>query len=64
MYHRSERELRFPLAVCVTYQNGKRGNHGESVTGYVSCDLPGRTPKQIERHYRKRPAIETSYQLY
>jgi hypothetical protein len=64
MYHRSERELRFPLAVCVSYQNGKRGNHGESVTGYVACDLPGRTPKQIERLYRKRPAIETSYRLY
>jgi hypothetical protein len=64
MCHRSERELRFPLAVCVSYQNGKRGNHGESVTGYVACDLPGRTPKQIERLYRKRPAIETSYRLY
>lgn len=64
MYLGSERELRFPLAVCVSYQNGKRGNHGETVTGYVACDLTGRTPKQIEMLYRKRPTIETSYRLY
>lgn len=64
MYHGSERELRFPLAVCVSYQNGRRGTHGETVTGYVACDLPGRTPKQVETLYRKRPAIETSYRLY
>ena len=64
MYHESERELRFPLAVCVSYQNGKRGKHGETVTGYVTCDLDGRTPKQVESLYHKRPAIETSHRLY
>ncbi len=28
MYEGSERELRFPLAVCVSYQQGNRGKHG------------------------------------
>ncbi|SDJ86709.1 Transposase DDE domain-containing protein [Halovenus aranensis] len=64
MYKGSERELRFPLAVSVSYQNGDRGKHGEVVRGYVACDLGNRTPTQVERHYRKRSAIETSYRLF
>jgi len=64
MYKDSERELRFPLAVSVSYQNGDRGKHGEVVRGYVACDLEDRTPTQVERRYRKRSAIETSYRLF
>ena len=64
MYKDSERELRFPLAVSVSYQNGDRGKHGEVVRGYVACDLEDRTPSQVERRYRKRSAIETSYRLF
>lgn len=64
MYKGSERELRFPLAVSVSYQNGDRGKHGEVVRGYVACDLGDRTPTQVERRYRKRSAIETSYRLF
>lgn len=64
MYKDSERELRFPLAVSVSYQNGDRGKHGEVVRGYVACDLGDRTPTQVERRYRKRSAIETSYRLF
>ena len=30
MFKGSERELRFPLAVCVSYQQGKRGKQGPS----------------------------------
>jgi hypothetical protein len=63
MYKNKERELRFPLAVSVSYQNGDRGKHGEVVRGYVACDLGDRTPKQVERLYHKRSAIETSYRL-
>jgi len=64
MYKGSERELRFPLAVSVSYQNGDRGKHGEIVRGYVACDLSDRTPTQVERRYHKRSAIETSYRLF
>jgi len=64
MYKDSERELCFPLAVSVSYQNGDRGKHGEVVRGYVACDLADRTPTQVERRYRKRSAIETSYRLF
>jgi len=63
MYKDSKRELQFPLAVSVSYQNGDRGKHGEIVRGYVACDLADRTPKQVERLYHKRSAIETSYRL-
>ena len=63
MYKDSERELCFPLAVSVSYQNGDRGQHGEIVRGYVACDVTDRSPKQVERRYRKRSAIETSYRL-
>jgi len=64
MFKDSERELRFPLAVSVSYHNGDRGKHGEVVRGYVACDLADRTPTQVERRYRKRSAIETSYRLF
>ena len=64
MYKGRERELRFPLAVSVSYQNGDRGKHGEVVRGYVACGLADRTPTQVERRYRKRSAIETSYRLF
>jgi hypothetical protein len=33
MYKGSERELPFPLAVCVSYQQGNRGKHGLLVRG-------------------------------
>ena len=64
MYKGRERELRFPLAVSVSYQNGDRDKHGEVVRGYVACDLGDRTPTQVERRYRKRSATETSYRLF
>ena len=64
MYKDSERELRFPLAVSVSYQNGDRGKHGELVRGYVACDLDDRMPTQVEHRYRKRSAIESSFRLF
>ncbi len=63
MYKGRERELEFPLAVAVSYHAGDRGKSGEVVRGYVACDLADRTPKQVERLYRKRSAIETSYRV-
>jgi len=63
MYKDSERELRFPLAVAVSYQNGDRGKHGEVVRGYVACGVTEESAKQVERLYRKRSGIETSYRL-
>ncbi|WP_130501847.1 ISH3 family transposase [Natrinema hispanicum] len=64
MYKGRERELEFPLAVAVSYHAGDRGKSGEVVRGYVACDLADRTPKQVERLYRKRSAIETSYRVF
>lgn len=61
MYKGTERELRFPLAVCVSYQQGKRGKHGLLVRAYAACDRSDRTPKEVERLYRNRSAIETSF---
>ncbi|MFC7200748.1 ISH3 family transposase [Halospeciosus flavus] len=61
MYEGSERELRFPLAVCVSYQQGNRGKHGLLVRAYVACDLTDRTPKEVEALYQKRSAIETAF---
>ena len=61
MYEGSERELRFPLAVCVSYRQGKRGKHGLLVRAYAACDQADRTPKQVEELYRKRSAIETAF---
>jgi len=58
MYKDSERELRFPLAVAVSYQNGDRGKHGEVVRGYVACGVTdrsakaGRTPLQEAFRHR------------
>ena len=63
MYKDRERELRFPLAVCVSYQAGDRNKHGEIVRGYVACGLQNQSAKRIEELYRKRSAIETSYRL-
>ena len=39
MYKGSERELRFPLAVCISYQQGNRRKHGLLVWACVACDL-------------------------
>ena len=64
MYKDCKRELKFPLAVAVSYQAGDRGKSGEIVRGYVACDLADRTPKQVEQLYRKRSAIETSYRVF
>ena len=64
MYKGSGRELRFPLAVAVSYQNGDRGKHGEVVRGYVACGVTDRSAKQVERLYRKRSGIETTYRLF
>jgi len=61
MYKGSERELRFPIAVCVSYQQGNRGKHGLLVRAYVACDLTDRTPKEVEALYQKRSAIETAF---
>ncbi|MDB2245180.1 ISH3 family transposase [Halorubrum ezzemoulense] len=61
MYKGSERELRFPLAVCVSYQQGNREKHGLLVRAYVACDLTDRTPKEVEALYQKRSAIETAF---
>ena len=61
MYEGSERELRFLLAVCVSYQQGNRGKHGLLVRAYVACDLADRTPKEVEALYQKRSAIETAF---
>jgi hypothetical protein len=61
MYEGSERELRLPLAVCVSYRQGKRGKHGLLVRAYTACDRPDRTPKKVEALYRKRSAIETAF---
>ena len=61
MYEGSERELRFPLAVYVSYQQDNRGKHGLLVRAYVACDLTDRTPKEVEALYRKRSAIETAF---
>jgi len=55
--------LCFPLAVSVFYQNSDHGKHGEIVRGYVACGVADRSPKQVERLYRKRSAIETTYRL-
>ena len=51
MYKDRERELRFPLAVCVSYQAGDRGKSGEIVRGYVACRLENHAAKRIEELY-------------
>lgn len=62
MYKVSEYELRFPLAVCVSYQQSNRAKHGLLVRTYVACDLTDRTPRELEALYQKRSAIETAIQ--
>ena len=64
MFKDSERELHFPLAVCVSYQQGKRRKQGLLVRAYAACNQPDRTSKQIETFYRKRSAIETSFRMF
>ncbi len=61
IYEGSERELRFSLAVCVSYQHGNRGKHGLLVRASVACNLTDRTPKGVEALYQKRSAIETAF---
>ncbi|SEP14420.1 hypothetical protein SAMN05216388_103717 [Halorientalis persicus] len=63
MYEGSERELRFPLAVAVSYQNGDSGKHGEVMRTHVACDLADRKPKEVKGLYRKRSAIETTFRM-
>jgi IS4 transposase len=64
VYKDRERELQFPLAVCVSCHNGDRAKSGEVVRGYAACGLTDRRPKQVEQPYRKRSAIETGYRLF
>jgi len=64
MYKEREQEIQFSLAVAVSYHAGDRRKYGEIVRGYVACGLADRTPKETERLYRKRSAIETSYRLF
>jgi hypothetical protein len=54
---------RFPLAVCVSYQQGNRGKHGLLVQAYVAYDLTDCTPKKVEALYQKRSAIETAFRM-
>ena len=64
MYKDKERELTFPLAVCLSYHNGDRDKTGEVVRGYAACGRLDRRPKQVEQLYRKRSVIETGYRLF
>lgn len=41
MFEGSERELRFPLAVCVSYQQGKRGKQGKISPKVSPSTMPG-----------------------
>ena len=63
IYKNRERELCVPLAVAVSYRNGDRNKHGEVVRGYVACGVADKSPKQVERLYRRRSGIETTYRL-
>lgn len=53
MYEGTAREVRFPLAICVSYQNGKRGKNGLLVRAYTACEQDARTPKQVEQTYTR-----------
>ena len=64
MYEGTAREVRFPLAVCVSYQKGKRGKTGLLVRAYAACEQADRTPKQVEQAYKQRSAIETSFRTF
>lgn len=54
----------FPLAICVSYQKGKRGKTGLLVHAYAVCERPVRMPKQIEQAYKQGSAIETSFRTF
>jgi len=56
--------VRFPLAVCVSYQQGKRGKSGLLVRAFAACEQDARTPKQVEQAYKQRSAIETSFRTF
>jgi len=67
MYKDKERELTFPLAVCLSYHNGDRGKTGEVVRGYAACGLTDRRPKtdqtalsQAVSHRNRLPAVPPS----
>lgn len=64
MYEGTAREVRFPLAICVSYQQGKRGKTGLLVRAYAACEQAARTPKQVEQAYKQRSAIETSFRTF
>jgi len=64
MYEGTAREVRFPLAICVSYQKGKRGKTGLLVRAYAACEQAARTPKQVEEVYKQRSAIETSFRTF
>lgn len=64
MYEGTAREVRFPLAICVSYQKGKRGKTGLLVRAYAACKQDTRTPKQVEQAYKQRSAIETSFRTF
>jgi hypothetical protein len=64
MYEGTAREVRFPVAICVSYQKGKRGKTGLVVRAYAACEQDARTPKQVEQAYKQRSAIETSFRTF
>lgn len=64
MYEGTAHEVRFPLAICVSYQKGKRGKTGLLVRAYAACEQNARTPKQVEQAYKRRSAIETSFRTF
>ncbi len=49
-----EGELRFPLAVCVSYQQGNRGKHGLLVRSYVRAIWP------IARRRKSKPSTRNA----
>ena len=64
MYEGTAREVRFPVAICVSYRKGKRGKTGLLVRAYAACEQDARTPKQVEQAYKQRSAIETSFRTF
>jgi hypothetical protein len=60
MYRGSKRELRFPLAACVSYQERNRGKYSLLVRAYTTCELGDQTPKNVEEFSEKRSATETA----
>ncbi|WP_114578608.1 ISH3 family transposase [Saliphagus sp. LR7] len=64
MYEGTPREVRFPVAICVSYRKGKRGKTGLLIHAYAACEQDARTPKQVEYAYKQRSAIETSFRTF